>query len=146
MQGSINIAPGGVHSLWKLDFSQLKDIRIRDYLIRFLFGGAVSVLAQLIAQWTTGRFGGIFTAFPAILLASLTIINRKSGREAAENDARGGIVGAIAFVITAIVLSVTLKWLVGWSLLLALIVWLICGLGLYRLCVKIGWLCLSRQD
>jgi uncharacterized membrane protein (GlpM family) len=141
-----NYVARGIRSLWKLDFSQLKDIKIQEYLIRFLFGGAVSVLAQLITQWTTGRIGGIFTAFPAILLASLTIINRQSGREAAENDARGGIIGAIAFVITAIVLTVTLEWLAGWSLLLALLVWLVCGIGLYTLCVKMGWLCLSRQD
>ncbi|MGH2480306.1 MAG: DUF3147 family protein, partial [Ktedonobacteraceae bacterium] len=54
-----------------MDISQLRQIKIRDYALRFLFGGTVSVLASLIALWTTERIGGIFTTFPAILLASL---------------------------------------------------------------------------
>ncbi len=125
----------------KIDFSALKNIKIRDYAIRFLFGGAVSILATLIALWTNGRIGGIFTAFPAILLASLTIIGKEDGKHSAEADAQGGVVGAVALVIAAIVLSITLNRLPGaLSLLLTLAVWLVCGIGLYLLSVKLGWL------
>lgn len=79
-----------------IDFTQLKKINIREYAIRFLFGGAVSILAELVTHFTTGRIGGIFTAFPAILLASLIIIGQHEGKNAAEDDARGGAIGAIA--------------------------------------------------
>jgi uncharacterized membrane protein (GlpM family) len=126
--------------VWEFDFSQLKQIKIKDYIVRFLFGGAISVLAALIGEWTNTRFGGIFTAFPAILLASLTIINRMDGKHAAEQDARGAVVGAIAFVVTAIVLSLTLtKFVGGRALVLALVVWLLCAVGLYELSYRSGW-------
>ncbi len=125
----------------KLDIGQVKQIKWRSYAIRFLFGGTISVLASLIALWTTGRIGGIFTAFPAILLASLTIIGKQEGRHPAVEDAQGGVVGAVALVIAALVLSLTLTRLAGvWSLVLALASWLVCGVGLYLLSVKFGWL------
>ena len=125
----------------KLDIGQIKQVKWQDYAIRFLFGGTVSVLASLIALWATGRIGGIFTAFPATLLASLTIIGKHEGRHPAVEDAQGGVVGAIALVVAALVLSVTLTQLAGaWSLLLALASWLVCGAGLYLLSVKFGWL------
>jgi uncharacterized membrane protein (GlpM family) len=133
--------------MWEFDFSQLKHIELKDYVVRFLFGGAISVLAALVSQLTNGRIGGIFTAFPAILLASLTIISREDGKHETEEDARGGIVGAIAFVITAIVLSLTLKLLAGaLALLLALVVWLLCAVGLYVLSYKSQWLRVSKQN
>jgi len=132
--------------MWEFDFSQLKHIDLKAYAIRFLFGGAISVLAALISQLTNGRIGGIFTAFPAILLASLTIISREDGKHQTEEDARGGIVGAVAFVITAIVLSLTLKLLAGaLALLLAVVVWLLCAVGLYALSYKFQWLRVGKQ-
>jgi len=132
--------------MWEFDFSQLKHIEFKDYAVRFLFGGAISVLAALVSQLTNGRIGGIFTAFPAILLASLTIISREDGKHETEEDAKGGIVGAVAFVITAIVLSLTLKLLAGaLALLLAVVVWLLCAVGLYVLSYKSQWLHVSRQ-
>lgn len=125
----------------RLELSRLKQIRGRDYLIRFLFGGTISVLAALIGHWINQRVGGIFTAFPAILLASLTLIGRQEGREQAEADAQGGVLGAIALVFTALVLSLTLKPLAGISaLLLALAVWLAWSVGLYFLSKRFDWL------
>ena len=125
----------------KLDITQLKQVKLRDYAIRFLFGGTVSVLAALIALWAGGQIGGIFTTFPAILLASLTIIGKYAGRHPAVEEAQGAVLGAIALVIASFVLSVTLKPFAGiWSLLLALASWLVCGVGLYLLSVKFGWL------
>lgn len=133
--------------MWRIDISQLKKSKWKDYAIRFLFGGAVSVLAALIGQLINSRVGGIFTAFPAILLASLTIINREDGKHKAEEDATGGIVGAIALVICAIVLSLTLEALAGaLALLLSLVVWLVCAVGLYAISYKLKWLRVDKQQ
>ncbi|GHO82810.1 DUF3147 family protein [Dictyobacter formicarum] len=133
--------------LWQLDLSQLKQIKIKDYILRFFFGGAISVIAALIALLTNGRIGGIFMAFPAILLASLTIINREDGKHKAEEDAKGAIIGALAFVITAIVLSLTLQVLPGMlALFLALVIWLLCAFGLYALSYRSGWLRVRKQQ
>jgi uncharacterized membrane protein (GlpM family) len=124
-----------------LEFSRLKKVKRRDYAIRFVFGGTISILAALIAHWTNTRIGGIFTAFPAILLASLTLIGRQEGNQQAEADAQGGVLGAIALVVTALVLSITLGLLAGaLALLLALVVWLVGSVGLYLLSAKLGWL------
>jgi hypothetical protein len=133
--------------MWKFKLSQLRGIRLRDYVIRFLFGGTISVIAALIGQWTTGRIGGIFTAFPAILLASLTLINREDGKQASAMDAQGAVLGAVALVLASILLSVTLGTMAGaWSLLLGLGAWLVCSVGLYLLSVKLGWLRIEKRS
>ena len=41
------------------------------------------------------KAGGLFLAFPAILPASLTLIEKKEGKAEAWADASGGIIGAI---------------------------------------------------
>jgi hypothetical protein len=125
----------------RLDVQKLREATVKDYAIRFVFGGAVSVLAALISHWTTGRFGGIFTAFPAILLASLTLIGHHEGQEAAAEDAEGGVVGALALAATAALLAVTLPRMPGVVALLAsLALWLLITIGLYALAVRVGWL------
>jgi succinate dehydrogenase/fumarate reductase cytochrome b subunit len=133
--------------MWKLNLSLLRGVRLKDYLIRFLFGGIISVLAALVAQGTTGRIGGIFTAFPAILLASLTLINQEDGKSACIQDAQGAVLGAVALVLASIVLSLTLGILAGiWALLLGLGAWLICSFGLYVLSVKAHWLHIDKKN
>ena len=56
--------------------SALHQTRWYEYLIRFILGGAMTVVAGVIA----GRFGpvigGLFLAFPAIFPASATLIEK----------------------------------------------------------------------
>jgi hypothetical protein len=52
----------------------------RDWFIRFGFGAAVSAVASVIAAVAGPRAGGVFLAFPAILLASLTLVAKEEGR------------------------------------------------------------------
>lgn len=133
--------------MWKIDLAKLRSIHLRDYVIRFLFGGTISVIAACIAQWTTGRIGGIFTTFPAILLASLTLINQEDGKHASESDAQGSVVGAVALVLTSLVLSFALNRLSGIvALLIGLGWWLVCSIGLYLLSAKRGWLQLDQES
>lgn len=133
--------------MWRLDLSRIKQMQLRDYLVRFLLGGAISVLAALIAQWTSVRIGGIFTTFPAILLASLTIIGKHEEKQAAAADAQGAILGAVALVVASIVLSITLKFLAGaGAVFITLAIWLACSIGLYFLSIKLGWLHVEQKD
>ena len=130
-----------------LEVSKLRDVRLKDYGIRFAFGGAISVLAALIGVWTTSRLGGVFTAFPAILLASLTLIGEKSGREQSAEDAEGGVLGAIAFVAAAAFIALTVTRVAGIvSLLASLCLWLAIAIGVYLVCIKIGLLRTYKQD
>lgn len=122
-----------------LDLAKLRQVKPKDYAVRFAFGGAISVIAALLGQWVTPRFGGVFTAFPAILLASLTLIGKEQGQEQSAEDAEGGVLGAIAFVGIAAFIAATLAYISGAvSLLLALAIWLVVAAGLYLLCIKIG--------
>lgn len=133
--------------MWRLELSQIKQIKIRDYLVRFLFGWAISVLAVLIAQWTTGRIGGVFTTFPAILLASLTLIGKREEKQTAAADAQGGVIGAVALVVASVMLSVTLRFLTGAvALFLTLAIWFVWSIGLYILSIKRGWLHIEQRD
>jgi hypothetical protein len=125
----------------------LREIKPRDYAIRILLGGVVSVLAALIGQWVNPRFGGIFTAFPAILLASLTLIGQHQGDEPSAEDAEGGAVGSVALAVTAVFIALTITIIAGAiALLAALAVWLVLAVAQYALGVKIGWLPTRQGD
>jgi hypothetical protein len=51
------------------------------------------------------RLGGVLLAFPAILPASLTLIERKSDRREVAVDATGAIIGSIGLVVFALAAS-----------------------------------------
>jgi len=110
---------------WILDFSQgitvkirvnldsLERIEWREYLKRFLLGGAITVATGLVAQYFGPGVGGLFLAFPAILPAGATLIEKYEcdkkrsagitqtirGQLAAALDARGAAMGTIALAV-----------------------------------------------
>jgi hypothetical protein len=57
-----------------VNIATLKRNRRYEYLVRFAAGGAVTVIAGLIAmKWGAG-IGGLFLAFPAIFPATATLL------------------------------------------------------------------------
>jgi Protein of unknown function (DUF3147) len=131
----------------KFDFSALKRTRWYEYALRFLFGGAVTVLAGVIAKHYGPVFGGLFLAFPAIFPASATlmekhetekkhragIIDNRRGRKAAALDARGATLGCIALGCFGLALWWLLpRWNAGLSLFAALAIWLALSFSLWR--------------
>ena len=78
-----------------------------EWIVRFVFGGCVTVATGLVGRYLRLALGGMCLAFPAILPASLTLVKRHDGRAQAIDDARGarlGAVGLAAFALTAIAL------------------------------------------
>jgi succinate-acetate transporter protein len=88
-----------------------------EYLVRFAFGGAITVIAGILAKHFGPVFGGLFLAFPAIFPASATLVAKHEtekkqkagfatscrGRQAAALDAAGaalGSVGLAGFALT----------------------------------------------
>ncbi len=59
------------------------------------------------------RAGGIFLAFPAILAASLTLIEQKDDSAEAREDARGAVLGGCALALFAGVAAVCFGHLSG---------------------------------
>jgi uncharacterized protein DUF3147 len=74
-----------------------------EYVVRFAFGGLVTAGTGLIARRYGPVVGGLFLAFPAILPASLTLVQQHDGREQAVEDARGARLGSIGLAAFALV-------------------------------------------
>lgn len=111
---------------------QLKGVRPADMAIRFVFGATASLIAGAVTLAFGPRAGGLFLAFPAILVASLTLIERKDGPEAAVNDVSGAVLGAIGLAVFAIAVDAALAWMsVGAAIGLAFAAWLATCLALY---------------
>ena len=91
------------------DPSKLSKVRLGDLAVRFGFGAAISLVAGIISLAFGATAGGMFLAFPAILPASLTLIEKKEGPEAAIDDIDGAILGAGALGGFALVAGVGLR-------------------------------------
>jgi uncharacterized membrane protein (GlpM family) len=122
------------------DFSSLKQTSLREHLVRFVLGGAVTVAAGLIAQRWGPVIGGLFLAFPAIFPAGATLIEkhevkkkreigrdgRRRGRNAAALDVLGASLGAAGLAAFAVVLWRFLPRHSSWgTLMLAVAAWVV---------------------
>jgi len=88
----------------------------------------------VIAKTVSARFGGMFLAFPAILPASLTLIQEKEGTRRADREALGAILGGTSLVAFAGAGEATIGQMPGaLALLLALAAWLAASFSLYAL-------------
>jgi uncharacterized membrane protein (GlpM family) len=102
-------------ALIKLDFSGLKKTNSHEYMLRFVTGGIITVIAGMIARKFGSGIGGLFLAFPAIFPASATLIEKherqrkqkkglngeKRGTDAAAIDALGAAMGAVGLMAFA---------------------------------------------
>ncbi|HUO02971.1 MAG TPA: hypothetical protein VMU31_09345 [Rhizomicrobium sp.] len=127
-------------------FGALKETSGREYLIRFVLGGLATMATGAIARYFGPAAGGLFLAFPAILCASLTLIEKherarkaqkglkgtKRGKDAAALDAAGASLGGIGLAA----FGGTIAWgaSLGWLVLpLALGAWTLVSLILWTL-------------
>jgi uncharacterized membrane protein (GlpM family) len=110
------------------DTGKLSEAPARDWVIRFAFGAAVSALAGVVTKLFGPTVGGLFLAFPAILLASLTLVAKEEGGHRARDDARGAALGALGLVAFAVVVwATTPAWPVGVTLVVATLAWAVVG-------------------
>lgn len=117
-----------------LTLSRLRRVRLRDYVVRFAMGATVSVVAAVVGKVIGVRFGGTLLAFPAILPASLTLIQEEEGTRRADRDAIGAILGAVGLVIFGMVAEATFGRLEpALALALAILGWLVTAFLLYGL-------------
>ena len=113
--------------------SGLRQTRWHEYLIRFVLGGAMTVVAGLIAARFGPVVGGLFLAFPTIFPASATLIEKhvrerkekaglpgaRRGREAAALDAAGAALGSVGLAAFGIVVLLMIAESPLWALVLA---------------------------
>jgi len=122
----------------RLNPSALRDIRWYEYVIRFALGGAMTVIAGLIASRFGPVVGGLFLAFPAIFPASVTLIEThererkekaglsgaRRGKEAAALDAAGAVLGSVGLAAFAVVIWLLTEQSPLLALVLATAAWL----------------------
>jgi uncharacterized protein DUF3147 len=101
--------------LVQIDFSILKETRWYQVAVRFCSGGLVTAATGLIAQKYGPGVGGLFLAFPAILPASATLIEKHErerkeqaglsgtvrARQAVGLDAAGAAMGSVGLFVFA---------------------------------------------
>jgi nicotinamide-nucleotide amidase len=126
---------------FKLDLRKLTEMTPSDIAIRFAFGFAVSVVAGIIVNLVGPGFGGMFLAFPAILPATTTLLQRKNGLAQATADVRGATVGAVGMLSFALIAWRLLpETTPAIALLAALVAWLatcVVVFGVMRLTVRV---------
>jgi Protein of unknown function (DUF3147) len=122
----------------QLNLSALREARWYEYLIRFALGGAMTVIAGLIADHFGPIVGGLFLAFPAIFPASATLIEKhererkekiglagaRRGREAAALDAAGATLGSFGLAVFALIIWLLIELIPFLALVLATVAWL----------------------
>jgi hypothetical protein len=116
----------------KIDTSSLRETKWYEYVIRFVFGGLITVIAGLIAKHSGPIIGGLFLAFPSIFPASLSLAakherQRKeaegedgtgAGKRAASQEAAGTSLGSIGLLAFAAVIWRMLPHQESWIVLL----------------------------
>jgi hypothetical protein len=90
-----------------VSLSEIAHVRPRDLGIRFVAGALTSIAAGVLSIVFTARVAGLMLAFPAILAASLTLIEEQDDSVEAREDARGAILGGAAMGAFAAVAAIT---------------------------------------
>src|SRR4029078_2693291 len=118
--------------------SALRQTRWYEYLVRCGLGGAMTVIAGLIAARFGPVVGGLFLAFPAIFPASATLIEKhvrerkeeaglpgaRRGKEAAALDAAGAALGSFGLAAFGLIVWSMIVQSPAWALVLAAASWL----------------------
>jgi hypothetical protein len=133
-------------------FAAIRGIKLHEWLIRFVAGGTICVIAGLIANAYGPKLGGLFLAFPAIFPAGASLVEAhekqhkarigrdgtKRGRQIAALDAFGAAMGCVGLTGFG-----TVFWL--WTphtssplgLMLATLIWLTLAVGVWLMRRKI---------
>jgi hypothetical protein len=137
----------------KITTDGLRESQWYEYVVRFVFGGTVTALTGIIAKRFGPEIGGLFLAFPAILPATATLIEKHEKRKKAEAgingtargravtgvDAAGAAIGSIGLGIFAVVVWQGLpKATVGVVLTIATLAWLVTSVGVWQLRESLG--------
>ena len=103
-----------------------------ELAVRFALGALASVAAGLVALAFGARTGGIPLALPAIFVASITLEQRKGGRDEMQHQVTGaplGALGMVAFALTVVGLLGRMP--LGAVLALATAAWLVAAGAAY---------------
>jgi hypothetical protein len=132
---SRTIAPPAEETpLFGAEPGRLKNVKLRDLLVRFAFGAMISFAAGIISIVVNPVAGGMFLAFPAILPATITLIEKREGTDEAVADTQGSVIGAGGLVFFALTVGLLLpRTDAPVALLAAFVAWLLASFAGYVL-------------
>ncbi|MGA9393099.1 MAG: DUF3147 family protein [Candidatus Sulfotelmatobacter sp.] len=107
----------------KVDTEGIQNSKSYEFVIRFVFGGAVTAFAGLVANRFGPEIGGLFLAFPAIVPATATLIKKREqqkkeragyagaerGRAAAAVDIAGAAMGGFGLIAFSLIVWLNLQ-------------------------------------
>lgn len=122
--------------------SSLRESQWHEYAVRFLLGDLATILTGLIAALFGPVVGGLFLAFPAIIPATATLVERHErerkeqaglrgswrGREVASLEANGAALASIGLVAFAGVIWLTVPAITWLAFLAACLAWIVVSL------------------
>ncbi|MFZ0734428.1 MAG: DUF3147 family protein [Candidatus Sulfotelmatobacter sp.] len=123
----------------QVNISALRQTSWRQLAIRFICGGLVTAATGIIAKEYGPRIAGLFLAFPAILPAGATLIEKHErqrkeragfngsvrARKAVAADAAGAAMGSIGLLAFAALITILITSHRSWAIiLLATITWM----------------------
>ena len=132
----------------QVKLESLKGIALHEWVVRFFFGGAVCVIAGLIAKRFGPEIGGLFLAFPAIFPAGASMVEAHEkkhkarvgldganrGHTVAGLDAAGAALGCFGLTGFALACWICLpRFGTAAVLALASLVWIVLSIGVWLL-------------
>jgi len=89
---------------------------VKDFLYRGLFGGTAVVASYVLSNVIPWKvFGGIFAAFPAVMVCAVMLMGARSGSAKAAQTAQGAVFGMIGcLACVGAVLLVIQLWHAWW--------------------------------
>ncbi|GGK97223.1 hypothetical protein Sme01_35660 [Sphaerisporangium melleum] len=121
--------PGGI----RIRPGKIREVSPVGLALRFAFGLAVSVVAGLVGTVWGEQAGGVFLAFPAVMAATLTLIeDEERSRVPVVQDARGAVLGAVGMIaFAACVWLLVLLIPAPLAMVVATVVWGAVSIALY---------------
>lgn len=111
-------------------------MKTSELLLRFVFGGLAVVLsyvASVLLPWKA--LGGIFAAFPAVMIVAVLMVGLSQGSERAAAIAKGSVYGmtGCAFCVVTVLYALRATGIWWLSLMLGLISWFVSAFAIYKL-------------
>lgn len=83
--------------------------KLHEWVIRFAFGGVISLLAGYVGLKWGPAIGGLFLGFPSIFPATMTLLKNHQGRREAAEGGVGTSIGSLGLIVFAIIVFVTAR-------------------------------------
>jgi hypothetical protein len=126
----------------KAKLSRLAQTRWWEWLVRFAFGGIVTVITGLIAKKWGPEVAGLFLAFPGIFPAGVTLVERHEREKKRKQGLSGARRGR---AVSAVVSAGAVLGAIGLLAFAALAWWLLPQAATWQAlaAATIGWFVLS---